>query len=175
MSDKFSRTHTVKNGISRNASSAGDSLHSDATHLVGSDLGSDLEGTDQVALIESLSALMDGQADELELRRILKAMPGNAELAGKWERFHIVRNCLQQEMHSSAAVNLLGGINACIAAESITLPKYSTNRFANPVLRYVGQGAIAASFFAMTIMVTSMFNQSGTGAQPVMADAATSL
>jgi negative regulator of sigma E activity len=102
-------------------------------------------------------------------------MSGNADLARKWQRFHTVRNCLQQEMHSSAAVNLLGGINARIDAEAITLPKYSTNRLANPLLRYVGQGVIAASFFAMTIMATSMFNQSGTEAQPAMADVATNL
>jgi sigma-E factor negative regulatory protein RseA len=118
---------------------------------------------------------MDGQAEELELRRILKAMPQDAELGAKWQRFHTVRSCLQQEMHSRPAVNLLGGINARLAAESISLPKHTGNRLANPVLRYIGQGAIAASFFVMTIMATSVFNQSGTDVQPAVADSSANL
>lgn len=125
------------------------------------------------ALLESLSALMDDQADELELRRILKALSSNPELERKWQRFHAVRSSLRQEMHSRPAVNLLAGIKTRLADEAIALPGYG--RFSNPVLRHVAQGAIAAAFFALTIMVTSVFNQSGTDAQPAVADATANL
>ena len=162
MSDNFSKIHTVKGAPSKGAiSSTGDAP--------------DMQATDQAALLESLSALMDGQADELELRRILKAMPGNAELGAKWQRFHTVRSCLKQEMHARPPVNLLSGINARLAAEVITLPRHTRSRFSNPVLRYMAQGAIAASFFAITIVATSVFNQSGMDVQPSVADAATNL
>ena len=47
-------------------------------------------------LNEALSALMDGEANELELRRILRELPARPELAAAWTRFHTVRASLQQ-------------------------------------------------------------------------------
>lgn len=161
MSDDFSKVHTVK-GTLANAASAGDKA----------DESVQSRNNDQ-ALLESLSALMDDQADELELRRLMKAMPKNAELQAKWQRFHVVRGYLKQEIHVNPAVNLVAGINARLAAESIAPPSHS--QFSNPVLRYVAQGLIAASFFAITIMATSVFNQSGTNVQPAVADATADL
>lgn len=40
---------------------------------------------------ESLSALMDGEADDLELRRLLKATEQDSELGQQWERFHLAQ------------------------------------------------------------------------------------
>ena len=97
MSDDFSRVHAATDVTSSSDASAADTLQ--------------VRGDDQ-ALLESLSALMDDQADELELRRILKAMPNNPELQRKWQRFHAVRSSLQQEIHSDPAVSLVAGINA---------------------------------------------------------------
>ncbi len=124
----------------------------------------------QALLLESLSALMDDEADELELRRILKEMPANTGIEGKWQRYHMVRSALQLETHSRPEVNLLAGINARLISESITQPKQSFG-FSNSVLRYIGQGAIAASFFAITIIATSVFNGSETDVQPAIAEA----
>ena len=48
---------------------------------------------------ESLSALLDNEADDLELRRLLKSIDSNPELAETWERY-----CLEQSlMHNPAA------------------------------------------------------------------------
>lgn len=43
---------------------------------------------------ESLSALMDGETDELELRRVLKAMESDPELAQRWQRYHLAQSVL---------------------------------------------------------------------------------
>lgn len=43
---------------------------------------------------ESLSALMDGEADDLELRRLLKTMEQDAELSARWERYHLAQAVL---------------------------------------------------------------------------------
>ncbi len=43
---------------------------------------------------ESLSALMDGEADELELRRLLKALDKDPELAQRWQRYHLAQSIL---------------------------------------------------------------------------------
>ena len=40
------------------------------------------------ALQESLSAVMDNEADELELRRVL-ASSGDEELRSTWSRYHM--------------------------------------------------------------------------------------
>ncbi len=43
---------------------------------------------------ESLSALMDGETDELELRRLLKSMESDPELAQRWQRYHLAQSIL---------------------------------------------------------------------------------
>ena len=43
---------------------------------------------------EALSAVMDGEAQELELRRTLDAVAGDASLRDRWQRHHRVRDAL---------------------------------------------------------------------------------
>lgn len=46
---------------------------------------------------ESLSALMDGEADELELRRTLNELSENDDLRSRWERYHLISAVLKKE------------------------------------------------------------------------------
>jgi sigma-E factor negative regulatory protein RseA len=48
-------------------------------------------------LKESLSAVMDGEADEFEIRRVLNEAADDAELRGVWERYHLVRSVMRGE------------------------------------------------------------------------------
>ncbi len=48
-------------------------------------------------LKESLSAVMDGQADEFEIRRVLNEAADDPELRGVWERYHLVRSVMRGE------------------------------------------------------------------------------
>ena len=41
---------------------------------------------------ESISALLDNEADDLELRRFLKACEQDPELLETWERFSLVQS-----------------------------------------------------------------------------------
>ena len=43
---------------------------------------------------EALSAVMDGEAQELELRRTLDAVSADASLRDRWQRHHRVRDAL---------------------------------------------------------------------------------
>jgi len=45
---------------------------------------------------ESLSALLDNEADELELRRILKSCEQDPELLTTWERYNLVQSLLHE-------------------------------------------------------------------------------
>jgi len=49
-------------------------------------------------LAESISALMDNQASELELQRILKASEQDAEVKATWSRYQIVGAALRGEL-----------------------------------------------------------------------------
>lgn len=48
-------------------------------------------------LHESLSAVIDGEADELELRRVLNAVAEDPELQAKWQRMHALGSVLRRE------------------------------------------------------------------------------
>lgn len=48
-------------------------------------------------LKESLSAVMDGEADEFEIRRVLNEAAEDSELRGVWERYHLVRSVMRGE------------------------------------------------------------------------------
>lgn len=48
-------------------------------------------------LRESLSAAMDDEADEFELRRVLDEMHKDPELRERWERYHMVGRALRGE------------------------------------------------------------------------------
>lgn len=58
---------------------------------------------------ESLSALMDGEADELELRRILNHIDNNDALLDSWKNYHLVGSIMRDE--KIEPVDLTQGIN----------------------------------------------------------------
>jgi sigma-E factor negative regulatory protein RseA len=126
-------------------------------------------------LNEALSALMDGEADELELRRVLREVPEKPELAAAWKRYHAVRASLQQEMHLNPRVDLLQGVQARLAAEATHQGSLS-GLLRSRIVRYVGQGAIAASVAAAALMGVSVLevaDRGNTDTSALVADAST--
>ncbi|MFC7367665.1 MULTISPECIES: sigma-E factor negative regulatory protein [Vreelandella] len=59
---------------------------------------------------ESLSALMDSESDELELRRVLKSLPDDSDAAETWRRYHLARSMMQRERGVDVSVDLSAGI-----------------------------------------------------------------
>ena len=59
---------------------------------------------------EALSALMDGEAQELEVRRTLDAVAGDASLRDRWQRHHRVRDALQGQFASDTEVDVSRGV-----------------------------------------------------------------
>ncbi|MCH4810299.1 sigma-E factor negative regulatory protein [Vreelandella neptunia] len=66
---------------------------------------------------ESLSVLMDGESDELELRRVLKALPNDDDAADTWRRYHLARSMMQREQGVDVSVDLSAGIMAQLRDE----------------------------------------------------------
>jgi negative regulator of sigma E activity len=124
----------------------------------------------QDVVLESASALMDGEATELDLRRVLKASVQDPAIASTWQRYHLVRASLQQEVHGRPSVNLLAAIHAQLADEGQPPAVPMTRKYA-AVLRRLGQGAIAASF-AFTALYAASYLQwldGGQSASPAIA------
>lgn len=127
-------------------------------------------------LNEALSALMDGEVDELELRRILRELPAKPELYAAWQRYHSVRASLHQELHANPSVDLLKGVQARLAAEQenqeVGRQGAVGAMLRSRLVRYVGQGAIAASVAAAALMGVSFLEVADTGdVAPAIADA----
>lgn len=136
------------------------------------------------ALLESVSALMDGEASELELRRVLRSMADVSSTDSRtvqdaWRRYHLVSASLKQEVHTNPGVNLLAGIHARLAEENQPLSIPYQRKFSG-LLRRVGQIAVAASvtftvLYGASQVEMSMRDQDATGASSIVADNSTSL
>ena len=67
-------------------------------------------------LNESLSALMDGEASELEVRRIIKS--DDADLKERWHRYQLASATMKGEFKLESPVDLSASISAAIAEEA---------------------------------------------------------
>jgi len=100
----------------------------------------------QEKLYQSLSALMDGQASELELHQVLKQSQTNAELRQQWQRWQIARAALHGQPQSFVALNLAERVSAALE----DAPPVAPITRARPAMRSRlwrsgGQLAVAAS------------------------------
>jgi hypothetical protein len=71
-------------------------------------------------LKESLSAVMDGEADEFEIRRVLNEAADDSELRGVWERYHLVSSVIRGEGRKRGARTLGREFWAQIDADDAT-------------------------------------------------------
>ncbi len=69
-------------------------------------------------LKESISALLDDQADELEMRKIL-AQSHDQEVTETWRRFHQMKAAMRPEEAAWAGVDLTKGINAALDSAAL--------------------------------------------------------
>lgn len=118
------------------------------------------DNTAEYRLNEALSALMDGEVDELELRRILRELPQKPELYATWKRYHSLRASLNRDIHANPRVDLLAGVQARLDAEQeapVIAPQGRvTDLLRSRIVRHLGQGAIAASFAVAALMGVSL-------------------
>lgn len=75
----------------------------------------DVEKNAKEQLNESLSALVDGEVSELELRRILKS--DTDEVNALWRRYNLASSAIKGELGQHAQTDLSASISAAIADE----------------------------------------------------------
>lgn len=123
---------------------------------------------------ESLSAMMDNEADDLELRRILRELESSAnadastEMKAKWQRYHLISASLKQDIHSSPSCNLLSRIQEELANEQVPVASPLSSNHSGTgkgVLKFIGQGAIAASVALAVLFTADLAMDAGPGAE----------
>lgn len=108
------------------------------------------EQTGQAQLNESLSALMDGRASDMELHRILKASESDASVRATWSRYQLVSQVMQGQAPAAPAWDLSSAVRDAIAAEEA------------PRKNWFGQlarMAVAASVAGVVVMTAQLVGQ----------------
>lgn len=115
-----------------------------------------------VRIRESVSALMDGEAEELELRRVLAGENADA-VNVSWQRYHQVRDTLRghQEVAAFRHMDISQQVRAAIAAEPVV---GETRRVS--WLRPLAGFAVAASVAAGLVVSVQSTQQTLPGAVP---------
>ncbi|PCJ90848.1 MAG: hypothetical protein COA46_10000 [Porticoccaceae bacterium] len=103
---------------------------------------------------ESLSALMDGQADELEVRRVLKAVSENDELRDTWRRHQMAAAAMRRELPRQV-VDYSVAIRNAIEDEQSYGGQTAIQRFIKPLGRF----AVAASVAIVALVGIQQYNQ----------------
>ena len=106
------------------------------------------------SLHEALSAAIDGEADELELRRVLNAVRDDPELHARWERMHLVGEALRGTslaVHQRQTAAWRGQAEG--AADALPPQRVSNPRSGRRWLVRVAGGSIAATVAAAVAVV----------------------
>lgn len=104
-------------------------------------------------LKESLSAVMDNEADELELRRVLGASD-DAELRATWSRYQIARAVMHKEL-LEPRLDIAAAVSAALADEELPV----AHKTVRGPWRTVARLAVAASVTLAVLVGVRMYNQ----------------
>lgn len=107
-----------------------------------------------IQIKESLSALMDGQADELEVRRVLKNVSENDELRDTWRRHQMAAAAMRRELPEQV-VDYSVAIRNAIDEEPNLNEKVGLERLIKPLGRF----AVAASVAAIAVIGVQQYSQ----------------
>ena len=109
---------------------------------------------------ESISALMDGEVADFELRRTLDRIDSEPELSEAWQRYHLIRSIMKNEDGADLNVDISAGVMSALDSEQrFEIDELDTtdqtetsaiekNRFWRPIASM----AAAASVTAMVIL-----------------------
>jgi sigma-E factor negative regulatory protein RseA len=111
-------------------------------------------------LLESVSALVDGEASEIELHRILKQLDADhanqdQSVASKWSRYHSVSQAMADT--PLGGVDISQSVSSAIAEESTYASTFSPT--IKSKLYSMGRFAVAASVAFVAIIGVQQLNQ----------------
>ena len=103
------------------------------------------------ALQESLSAVMDNEADELEIRRVLNAFD-DADTRATWSRYQVARAAMHKDL-------LLPHLDISAAVAAAIADEVSPLKVSRSPWRSLGRLAVAASVTVAVLAGVRLYNQ----------------
>ena len=97
-------------------------------------------GTVSSADKESLSVLMDGEANDLDMARALRGVAGSDELRAYWQRQQLIRESMAGQLASTREIDVSEAVRTTISSEK--------RRYANPLMSM----AVAASVTVAVVL-----------------------
>lgn len=103
---------------------------------------------------ESLSALMDGEAEELEIHRTLKRTAESDELRDTWRRYQLAAAAMRRDLPHQV-IDYSASIRLALEDE----PALGRNAALSRMIKPLGRFAIAASVAAVAIVGVQQYSQ----------------
>ncbi len=102
--------------------------------------------------LEHLSSLIDGELSRESGLFITRRLFSDESMCDKWERYHLIRDCIRQPGSKQVVTGLCVGLRASIEAEGVPAgSSWISNRWLKPVSGL----AIAASVAMVAIVATA--------------------
>ena len=111
---------------------------------------------------EFVSAMLDDEADEFEIRRVLGEIAGNSDLKSTWSRYHVISSVLKREGLSNLEELDIGDASSGDIGSSFSRKTLGDRTLNRPWLRSRGTlvASLAAAIAALAINIT--INDEGT-------------
>ena len=111
---------------------------------------------------EFVSAMLDDEADEFEIRRVLGEVAGNSDLKSTWSRYHVISSVLKREGLSNLEELDIGDASSGDIGSSFGRKTLGDRTLNRPWLRSRGTllASLAAAIAALAIIIT--INDEGT-------------
>lgn len=101
---------------------------------------------------EKISAILDGEADDLERERVLRAMQSDAELNATWARYHLIGTAIRHELEVMASPTVAERIRAQVRHEVPVKPGIGVLVRSRLALKMGAGAAIAATVAAIALL-----------------------
>jgi len=98
---------------------------------------------------EKLSAFVDNELSELEEQRVLAELERDPALRATWERYHLIRATLRNELKDATATNVSAAVASAIARE----PAHRNRRVLAVTVKALAGLAVAATVAAVAIIM----------------------
>lgn len=101
---------------------------------------------------ESLSALMDGELDELSMRRLLNDVDSDPAMKAQWARYHLARDAIKGDSSVFAAMDISAAVSEALDQEPTS--QQTTQK---PWFKAFAGMSVAASV-AFAVVIGARFN-----------------
>jgi sigma-E factor negative regulatory protein RseA len=123
---------------------------------------------------ESMSALLDDEATELDLQRILNDLESDESAALTWQRYHLLSATMRNELGNYSHVDLSGRVREAIAVEAQGSSTVAQRQGFGAWIKPFASVAVAASVTAVILTSTQLYNSVVGSAAPAEAALAVS-